>query len=144
MTMQTSSNGYALIEQNESFIPVVKPDTGGKLKIGYSHDLLPGESFPNGITQQAALALLHEDVAKIEPCVSASVPPDCTQNQYDALIDFTYECGLGALHKLLSHGWSQVTIQLPHWNKAHVNGILVELPGMTARRAAEVHLFNSV
>jgi GH24 family phage-related lysozyme (muramidase) len=34
-------------------------------------------------------------------------------------------------------------VQLPRWNKAHVNGVLVELPGMTARRAEEVRLFNS-
>jgi lysozyme len=141
--MRTSSNGYALIEQNEGLCLTVQDDDNGRKRIGYSHDLLPGESFPNGITLQAAIALLHEDVEKLEPSVSASVPTDCTQNQFDALIDFTYECGLGALHELLSHGWSQVTVQLPRWNKAHVNGVLVDLPGMTARREEEVRLFNS-
>ena len=31
--MQTTSNGYALIEHNEGLCLTVKPDTGGKLKI---------------------------------------------------------------------------------------------------------------
>jgi lysozyme len=140
--MQTSSTGYALIEQMERFSPTVTGDTGDKQEIGFGHDLLYGESFPNGITESAAIALLHEDVAKIEPIVSASVPP-CSQNQFDALIDFTYECGLSALHELLSHGWSQVATQLPRWVYASVEGQETIMAGMVVRRAAEVKLFLS-
>jgi lysozyme len=141
--MQLSSYGYSFIQAQEGFTPAVKGDTGGKQEIGYGHDLLPGESFPNGISILQAIALLHQDVAKIETPVTISVPQYCTQNQFDALIDFTYECGLSALHELLSHGWSQVTTQLPRWNKAHVNGVLTVLEDMAKRRAAEIELFNS-
>lgn len=141
--MQLSPYGYTFIQQQEGYTPTVKGDTGGKQEIGYGHDLLPGESFPNGITQLQAGALLREDVAKIEPYLSASVPADCTQNQFDALADFTYECGLGALHQLLAHGWSQVTVQLPRWVHANVGGVETVLEGMVARRAAEIQLFNS-
>ena len=141
--MQLSSYGYSFIQAQEGFTPAVKGDTGGKQEIGYGHDLLPGESFPNGISILQAIALLHQDVAKIETPVTISVPQYCTQNQFDALIDFTYECGLGALHQLLAHGWSQVTVQLPRWVHANVGGVETVLEGMVARRAAEIQLFNS-
>ena len=38
----------------------------------------------------------------------------------------------------VTHGWYQVTEQIPRWN--HVNGLVN--PGLTARREAEVELFN--
>jgi lysozyme len=141
---QLSPYGYTFIQEQEGFTPTVKGDTGGKQEIGYGHDLTQDDlSYPDGITQPQAAALLREDVAKIEPSLSVSVPADCTQNQFDALADFTYECGLGALHQLLAHGWSQVTVQLPRWVHANVGGVETVLEGMVARRAAEIQLFNS-
>ncbi len=141
--MQTSLNGYALIRREESLTLTVKGDTGGKQEIGYGHDLLPGESFPEGIDQDKAEQLLQLDVPKCERALNPLISPGCTQNQYDALIDFTYECGPMALSELLSHGWDQVTVQLPHWVHAHVKGVLTELPGMVARRRIEVLMFST-
>jgi lysozyme len=141
--MQTSSLGYALIRREEGLTLTVKGDTGAKQEIGYGHDLLPGESFPNGIDQDEAERLLQQDVPKCERALNPLISPGCTQNQYDALIDFTYECGPMALSELLSHGWSQVTAQLPRWVHAHVDGQLVELPGMVARRQIEALMFST-
>ena len=136
--MNISQAGYGLIKDEEGFTPVAKGDFG-HMEIGYGHDLLPGESYPNGITQAQANGILVQDVLKAETALNPLIPESCTQNQYDALIDFTYECGSGAIEELLAHGWDQVTAQLPLW--IHAGGKV--LPGMVARRAKEIALFNS-
>jgi lysozyme len=141
--MITSALGYSLIRREEGLSLFVKGDTGGKQEIGYGHDLLPGESYPDGISQDYAQTLLQQDVAKAESHLNPLIPAGCTQNQFDALIDFTYECGAGAAQQLLAHGWSQVTLQLPRWVHAQVNGQTVTLPGMVNRRAAEIALFST-
>lgn len=141
--MKTSPTGYMLVRTEEALTLTVKSDTGGKQEIGYGHDLLPGESYPNGITEDFAENLLCEDITKCEAVLNAIVPASCSQNQFDALIDFTYECGITALRQLLAHGWFQVPQQLPKWVHAHVNGQIVELAGMVSRREKELQLWNS-
>ena len=140
--MQTSENGLALIEANEGLVLTVQADTGGKRVIGYGHDLLPGETFPNGITQEQAVCLLNEDVAEWDAAINA-LNWTLTQNQHDALADFTHECGIGALQQLAAHGIAQVPAQLPRWVHAKVRGVEVVLAGMVARRAKEVALWNA-
>lgn len=140
--MQTSDAGLDLIRTEEGLTLTVTGDAGGKEQIGYGHDLLPGEWYPHGITAATAEELLRQDVAKCEAVLNRLVPAACTQGQFDALIDFTYECGAGALETLLAHGWNQVPWQLPRWAHAQVNGAEVELPGMVARREAEVTMFE--
>lgn len=146
--MELSANGYAFLKANEvgpRGLPllVVEGDTGGKQQIGYGHDLLPGETYPNGIDEHYAETLLYDDVQKWQTVLDALIPESCTQNQYDALIDFTHECGLGALRQLLSHGWEQVPIQLKRWVFAHVKGHLMELASMVERRQKEITLFTT-
>jgi len=137
--MKTSENGYQLIRDEEGFTPVAKGDYGHQ-EIGYGHDLLPGESFPDGIDETQGEFLLQHDVAKAEDALNRLIPPTCTQNQFDALIDFTYECGPEAIEQLLNHGWSQVTVQLPRW--VHAGGQVLQ--GMVTRRQKEIELFNEV
>jgi len=141
--MQVSATGVLFIEENESFTSTVKGDTGGKQKIGYGHDLLPGEAFPNGISEEQAEVLLLRDLISVEETLNTLVPSTCTQNQFDALADFTYECGTEALKQLMAHGWSQVTVQLPRWVHARVHGVEQVLPGMVTRREKDVALFNN-
>lgn len=139
--MQLSENGQIFLKTNEGLVLTVKPDCG-KTVIGYGHDLLPGESFPNGITRDQADQIFTADTRKWEKAVSAVVPATCTQNQFDALVDFTHECGVEALHELLAHGWNQVPQQLPRWIHAHVDGKLTVLAGMVERRRKEVEMWG--
>ena len=85
--MNISPTGIAFIESNEGLILLPYNDNG-KQAIGYGHDLLPGESYPEGITQEQAEALLFHDLVPIQTALASLVPPDCTQNQWDALCDF--------------------------------------------------------
>ena len=136
--MQTSQRGLALIMGNEGFSATVYLDAGHEA-IGYGHDLLPGESFPNGITQAAAQALLAQDVGKVENAVNHLGWP-LNQNQFDALIDFGFNLGVGALQTMCSHGMENVPEQMPRWN--HCQGSVST--ALTARRAAEVALWNTI
>ena len=135
--MNISPTGIAFIESNEGLILLPYNDNG-KQAIGYGHDLLPGESYPEGITQEQAEALLFHDLVPIQTALASLVPPDCTQNQWDALCDFGYNLGVGALKTMLGHGWDQVPVQVPRWN--HINGQVAA--GLTARRANEVKRFT--
>ena len=138
-TMQTDTAGLQFIIGNEGFTPVPKGDFGHQV-IGHGHDILPGESFPNGIDEDAAWTLLESDVAKVDAAMNAQhLALDFNQNQWNSIADFTFECGAGALVQLLAHGVDQITAQLPRW--VHAGGNV--LPGMVARRAKDIALFNS-
>ena len=137
--MQTSQNGIQFIANNEGFCSHAQGDYG-HLVIGHGHDLLPGESFPNGITLDEAEGLLQQDVAKVDAAMNAQhLALDLNQNQWDAVVDFAYECGTGALIQLMAHGIDQIPAQLPRWHFAGGSS----LPGMVERRKADIELYNT-
>jgi len=148
--MQTSEAGLNFIAGQEWFTPTVKPDCGHQM-CGYGHDLLPGESFPNGITRLQAWILLEDDVAKWDHAIAAHKLA-LTQNQWDVLADFTHNLGPGALNMLLAHGLDQVPHQLYHadadgtqhgWIYAKdPHGVEQILAGLVTRRKAEIELWN--
>ena len=138
--MQTSPAGIAFIASNEGFTATPKGDFGHQV-IGHGHDILPGESWPDGITPADAWTLLLSDVAKVDAAMNAQhLALDFNKNQWDAIADFTFECGVGALVQLLAHGIDQIPVQLPRW--VHAGGQI--LPGMVARRAADVKMFQTL
>ncbi len=113
---------------------------------GHGHDQQPGETPPEFISRDESDLLLRKDLAnRFEPRVTSVIPTGTTptQNQFDALVDFDYNEGNTAIATLLSHGWDQVTNQLPHWCFEHVNGVLVKSDGLFERRQKEVALFNA-
>lgn len=135
--MQISEAGLALIKTSEGFRAATYTDMAGNATIGYGHKLLPGENYPDGITEGAAAALVLHDLVIPQQQLVELVPASCTQNQWDALCDFSYNLGIVALRTMLGHGWDQVRIQLPLWN--HIKGTVSD--GLTKRRAAELKLF---
>lgn len=137
--MIISKNGVAFIEKNEGFKARVYSDNG-KPCVGYGHDLLPGEAFPNGVTQPQAEAIVIKDVSKLYPILDKLV---LTQNQFDSLCDFGFNLGGGDLEKLLSHGLKWITTVMPRYCYKEVAGVMVKDSGLIARRAEEVKLFKS-
>ena len=153
--MRTSANGLALIKQFEGLRLQVYKDAAGLATIGYGHKitsdegealavLINGKWIPyhtTGIADAQANALLQSDVDKVDAAMNAQhLALDLNQNQWDAVADFAFNCGTGALVKLLAHGIDQIPAQLPRW--CHAGG--QELPGMVTRRAAEVELYNTI
>lgn len=137
--MNTSANGINLIKSFEGCkLKAYKPIlTEEYWTIGYGHygpDVAPNQV----ITQAEAEILLGIDLKKYEQAVTASAPCPLTQNQFDALVSFSYNCGIGNLKKLVNGRTApQVAEAMLKYNKA---GGKV-LAGLTRRRWAEHDLF---
>lgn len=97
------------------------------------------------ITQAQAERLLQRDLTKFEDAVNELVRVPLTQNQFDALVSFTYNVGATAfanstlLRKLNAGDKTGAAGQFQRWNKA---GGRV-LTGLVRRRADEANLFLS-
>lgn len=139
--MNVSQAGVQFIASNEGYAAHVYNDAG-KQAIGYGHDLLPGESFPNGVTQQEALDILGRDCAKVDEAMQVMVehgliPADVTQGQWDALADFAFNMGPQALRIMLGHGWDQAPTEILRWCfVGHVKNA-----GLLARRQKELAMW---
>jgi lysozyme len=142
--MNLSADGLKLLMNAEGFRPRVYRDITGKETIGFGHRVLIGESFPNGVTDKEAEALLDNDVMVAEQAVLQLVHVPLTQGQFDALVDFVYNLGPGRLAEstLLSDlnaaRYREAALQLLRWDCAAGR----ELAGLKARREAEVALWN--
>ena len=73
------------------------------------------------------------------------------QNQFDALLSFCFNLGIGAfakstLKKKIVANPNDTTIkqEFMKWNKARVGGQLMELKGLTRRRIAEAELYFKI
>ena len=140
--MKTSANGIKLIQGFEGLRLKAYQDSVGVWTIGYGHtgsDVTPGLV----INQAQADALLARDLERFETGVTRLVQVPLNQNQFDALVSFSYNLGLGSLQgstllRLLNaDDYAGAAAQFPRWNKAGGK----ELPGLTRRRAAEQAMF---
>jgi len=142
--MGISQKGLNMIKQFEGLRLTAYRCSANVLTIGYGHT---GSDVKEAmtITQAQADELLKSDVKKFEIGVSAlTVGISLTQNQYDALVSFAFNVGLGALQsstllKKLRENPKDKTIanEFARWNKA--GGAVVA--GLTNRRAQESQLY---
>jgi len=141
--MQISQRGVELIKQYEGCRLTAYRCPAGVPTIGYGHT---GRDVTMGltITAEQAEALLRGDLMRFEDGVRRHAGT-ATQGQFDALVSFAFNVGIGALagstlirrHKAGDH--ARAANEFPRWNKA--GGIV--LPGLTRRRAAERRLYLS-
>lgn len=139
--MHISNNGLNLIKEFEGCKLTAYKCPAGVWTIGYGHtkDVKQGMK----ITSKQAEQLLVNDLKTYESYVSKYVKVKLNQNQFDALVSFTFNCGGGALKsstllKKLNKGYyTGAANELLRWNKA--NGKI--LAGLTRRRKAEKALF---
>lgn len=141
--MKYSDRGLKLTAAFEGLRLEAYQDSVGVWTIGYGHTkgVKPGDT----ITQQQALDLLRQDVKSAEDDVNRLVKVPLNQNQFDALVDFTFNLGGGALARstlltfVNARNFAGATLEFHKWNKAGGR----ELAGLTRRREAEVDLFVS-
>lgn len=125
----------------------------GILTIGFGHTSAAGEPIVTPdlvITKQEALDILHRDLKKFEEGVDNLVKVHLTQNQYDVLVDFAYNAGIGALKsssllkKVNAGDFDAVPAELMKWTKGKIPGKGSQvLPGLVNRRNAEVAWWNN-
>lgn len=138
--MRTSENGIKLIEQFEGCKLTAYKDSVGIWTIGYGHTR--GVKGGMKITKSQADSYLKQDVSTAESAVNSyNSIYNFTQNQFDALVSFTFNCGAGNLKTLLNNGSRslvEVGNKIPLYSKAGGR----TLAGLARRRAAEQALFN--
>jgi lysozyme len=149
--MDISYKGIKLITSFEGFVNKPYLDVIGKCTIGYGTTI-----YPNGvkvsmtdkpITLEQAKEYLMHDLQKFEKGVNELIgKTKLNQNQFDALVSFAYNCGLGNLKtstllKLVKAMPTSEAIfnQFLRWNKAGGK----EISGLTRRRKAEAELYYS-
>lgn len=141
MAMKTSSKGVSLIKQFEGCRLTAYKCPAGVWTIGYGHTA--GVKQGDTITQQTADDYLRNDLAKFESYVlKYDDIYHFNQNQFDALVSFTFNCGAGNLKNLTQNGkrtLAQISANLPLYNKA--GGVV--LSGLQRRRTAEKTLFDT-
>jgi lysozyme len=144
--MTASQNAIDLIERFEGCRLCAYPDPaeGWKLPtIGYGHTRAVHRG--DVITEQQAEDFLREDVGWIELELRRRVKVPTTQNQWDALVSFAYNCAgwwdSTLLEKLNAGDISGAADEFPRWDKAMVDGKLAVEPGLVKRREAERALF---
>ncbi len=144
-----SPAGAAFIRRWEGYSPVPYKDVAGLWTVGVGHLIVDGEDFDRPLTPAEADELLARDAGRIGKGVNRRVTVALQQHQFDAVMSFTFNVGEGALagstllKRINAELHDQVPGQLLRWNKARVDGILVEVPGLTNRRRDEGALYVS-
>ena len=94
--MEMSSEGIDLLIKLEGLETKVYKDTAGIDTIGVGHVIKKNEDYlRNGITEIDAVIILLDDIQKFEKGINKQVNINLTQNEFDALVIFAFNIGLG-------------------------------------------------
>ena len=141
--MKISAAGIELIKEFEGCRLTSYVCPAGVLTIGYGST---GPHVKEGltITPKEATDLLAKDLTRFEDAVNGLVKVPMTQGQFDALVSFAFNCGIGALQEstllrlLNKEDYVAAAAQFDRW----VMGPNGPLPGLVRRRDAEEALFR--
>jgi lysozyme len=152
--MNLSKNYDVFVREQEGCILHPYLDQAGVATIG-----IGTTRYPSGvhvtmndqpITQEQANQYLEFDSKSVADAVNAYVKSSINQNQFDALADFSYNVGTGALHgstllKLVNINPTDPAIRnaFGMWSKIHKDGKLIFSQDLATRRKKEADLFFS-
>jgi len=143
MIMKIEKNGINLIKEFEGVRLAAYQDSVGVWTIGYGHT--KGVKEGDQLTREDAETILAEELDEYTKYVKKYVTVPLNQNQFDALVSWTYNLGPGNLRestmlKVLNNGeYDKVPDEMKRWNRA---GGKV-LAGLVRRREAEAKLFST-
>ena len=146
-----SQRGAGFIARFEGCVLHMYNDPTGNATIGVGHLIHMGPingreplEFRRGITRKRALELLQDDAGKAARSVRRLIKVPLNQQQFDALISFTFNCGEGALtastlrKRLNRREYAGVPSELNKWVMSGGK----KLEGLIRRRKAEGALFS--
>lgn len=146
MSFTTSQAGIDLITSFEGCRLTAYQDSVGVWTIGYGHT--SGVYQGMTITEEEAIAFLRQDLKtaeNTENAVNSNVTYGINQNQFDALVSFTFNVGTGnftsstLLKKLNAGDVNGAANEFDRW--IYAGGQVLE--GLVRRRAAEKQMFLS-
>lgn len=137
--MRTSQRGFDLIKSFEGLsLKAVRLKGEQYWTVGYGHygpDVQPNQV----LTPAQAEALLRKDLAQFEAWVQQYAPWPMSQNEFDALVSFTYNCGPGSLQSLV-RGRTKEQVANRMLVYTH-SGSEAYTQGLINRRKKELELF---
>lgn len=150
--MSPSENCLNLIKEQEGCILHPYTDQAGVPTIGWGTTMYPSGRHVTmldlAISQTTADIYLQYRVQLTGDAVSAMLPAGMNVNQFDALVDFAYNVGTGALHgstvlRLIRVNRNDPAIRgaLAMWDKITVDGKLILCEDLVKRRAKEADLY---
>jgi len=153
--MRLNAAGETLVKDFEKLELVGYLKPGDVPTAGWGHtgpDVEVGKRY----TREKAVTWWLDDKAKFERGVSECIDAPTNENQFAAMVALAYNIGLGSKKAGGQPGFRQSTVLRLHnegnhigasrafaqWNKGrNAKGELVELRGLTRRRAAEAALY---
>lgn len=156
--MKLSKNGLDFLKKHEGirgrdhvtgrYMPY--DDGYGFMTIGYGHKIESNDNFDNGLTMDAVLKLLIQDISRFEKFINSIIVVPLTQNQFDALVSLVFNIGTNAFKKstlakyINNPSYQSRAYPTPRsawlaWNKS--NGRVSR--GLKNRRCAEWDLYVS-
>ena len=150
--MRITRQVLTLIEQAEGMELKKYKDAAGFPTVGIGH-LLSKEELASGeyneIDQATAYKLLEADLRESMSQVESLVEVPINDNQFSALVSFTFNLGAGALKrstllsKLNAGDYDGAANEFRRWTHAGPKGNKVKLEGLVRRRAQEELVFRS-
>jgi lysozyme len=150
MEKVTGTNGLNLIKKKEGFVSIPYKCQAGVPTIGYGSTYYDNGkkvtmSDP-GITEEQATKLLSNTIKGFEKAVNTYVTSDINQNQFDALVSFTYNVGpdqfrKSTMLKYINKNPNDPNIALEFAKWVKVKGNVSK--GLVKRRAEESKLYFS-
>lgn len=148
--MKASQDCISMIKRFEGLSTKAYRCPAGVWTIGYGHT--EGVEAGDIITEAVADKLLEADVTLFASRIDLQAQRDgitLSQGEFDALTDFAFNLGLGALFNstlwkmLKENKHIQAANEFLKWDKSRnrQTGVMVVLPGLTKRRKAERELF---
>ena len=146
--MKLSDKGYDLIKEFEGFSNRPYKCSANIPTIGYGNTFYPDgkrvSMLDKQITKEYADEIFKNVVDNFAFKVSKLIKSKVTQNQFNALVSFAYNVGIGNLEKStllklvnLNPNDAMISKQFLRWNKAKGK----ELKGLTNRRIKESALY---
>jgi GH24 family phage-related lysozyme (muramidase) len=136
--LKTKENCAKWNEALQVFLPY--PDTGGLSTIGWGHKLthydIEAGIFTHGLSQGGCDLLFLQDLKPTVTFVNKlNFATNPTQGQFDCMVDFTWNCGMGTAVTLIKMGIQYVPSNLMHF--IHDARGQVE-PGLISRRQQDI------
>ena len=146
--MKLDSKGYDLIKEFEGFSNRPYKCSAGIPTIGYGNTFYPDgkrvSMLDKQITKEYADEIFRNVADNFAFKVSKLIKSKVTQNQFNALVSFAYNVGIGNLEKStllklvnINPNDAMIAKQFLRWNKAKGK----ELKGLTNRRIKESALY---
>jgi lysozyme len=159
--MRVSKAGIETLMDMEAVETVAYHDEAQKLTIGIGHLLTQNEldsgflyidgqyiSWGAGITRDQSGRLLAQDMRIAEDAVNRLVTVPLEQHQFDALVFFCFNVGVGGfelstlLKKLNQGRYEDVPTQMRRWVYVTRNGERVVSKGLVNRREREIKIWK--